>query len=122
MPTANNSTNQTHSHQNRSIDKQKSYLWQSFRLLPLFLLNNFVDVHYALAFVRLRWFTIANSSCKLMNPLLINASATNNIVLEAENANSRGNSQFYFMTVSQFQIQQPSLGFSSRFVPDSDYL
>lgn len=73
---------------------------KSFWFFTLFFLDNFINVHYTFAFVN--FWRLATSNCrgKLMHPLLVESSAANNIVFEAENADGRRNGEFNLMTVS----------------------
>lgn len=95
---------------------------QSFRFLPLFLLDNFINVHDTLAFVNFRRLTTANSRSKLVHPMLVDPGAAHYVWLEAEHPHCRRYCQLYLVAISQFQKQQPALRFSSRFVPHTNYL
>lgn len=77
---------------------------RSFRLLSLFLLDNFVDVHYAFALINFRRFATPDCCSKLMHPMIVYPGAANHIVLETENPNRRRNSKLDLVTVTQLEI------------------
>ena len=109
-------------HHARNWDRKMWNVSQSFRFLSLFLLDNFINVHDTLAFVNFWRLTTANSSSKLVHPLLVNPSAAHYVWFEAEHTYCGRYSKFYLMAVPQFQKQEATLRFSSRFEPHAYYL
>ena len=103
----------------KTVHKDKNSPILSFGFLALLLLDDLVDVHDTFAFVDLGALAVADHGGELMDPVLVDAGAADDVVLEAEHPHRRRHRQLHLVAVSQLQVQHPPLRLRPSLVPDA---